>query len=175
MGLLLCAVEAGTQEAPFSWEPEHFSDAPSLILHATLWGAGTGTAQAGERSCLGPVERGRKARPPALLWQGLAWLPELLLAGSERVRGDSVPALRREEGWCPEERWALTQDRELPAKGGHAQENQRRSLDRPPGGGRKEQSPATHWEALPSSRVPPEQMNAFYRCGCEMKMKSLSH
>lgn len=28
---------------------------------------------------------------------------------------------------------------------------------------------------LPCNRVPPEQINAFYRCGFEMKMKSLSH
>lgn len=30
-------------------------------------------------------------------------------------------------------------------------------------------------QQLPRNRVPPEQINAFYRCSFEMKMKSLSH
>lgn len=47
------------------------------------------------------------------------------------------------------------------------------------GGGIKQGSGRTGKKSgsqqLPRNRVPPEQINAFYRCGFKMKMKSLSH
>ena len=156
---------------------KHFSDMPLLILQATLLGElVTGTEQTGKWRHLGPWlgGAGKLSLPATCAGMELMWLPKPLLTGSVGTQGRPGVSTMEEGGPVPREKVGSISEGL-----GTSQQIQKwacvLSGRGPPGRGRNEQSPAPHWEAVPSNRVPPEQMNAFYRCGFEMKMQSLSH